>query len=390
MPRLLHMADVHLGARHRDLGEAATRQRERQLAAFRRGLEAGLAARVDVALICGDLFDSNAQPRRTVEVAATELRRLTEKGIRVVLIPGTHDSYEAGSIYRVFDLRLMAGLSEGSDLLTVLTPERPDVVFRDVDLVVYGRVAATKRVSRSPLADFTTAAESRGRWRVAMIHGSMVIPGKVEQDDVIFSSTEVAASGLDYLALGHWHSWLTGQAGSTTWAYPGAPEPLALDQTGAGRVAIVNLEERAGERVVTVEPVTVGRTRFGSLELAATEIPSQAALVNRLMGLADPDLILDVRVGGVATQRLDIDTDAVARELSVSFLKLRIQDRSVAALPEGPLPPPDTIAGAFMRDLEARITAAEAIGDEGAAEEAREALQLGRLLIDDPRHVDLV
>ena len=390
MPRLLHMADVHLGARHRDLGEAATRQRERQLAAFRRGLEAGLAARVDVALICGDLFDSNAQPRRTVEVAATELRRLTEKGIRVVLIPGTHDSYEAGSIYRVFDLRLMAGLSEGSDLLTVLTPERPDVVFRDVDLVVYGRVAATKRVSRSPLADFTTAAESRGRWRVAMIHGSMIIPGKVEQDDVIFSSTEVAASGLDYLALGHWHSWLTGQAGSTTWAYPGAPEPLALDQTGAGRVAIVNLEERAGERVVTVEPVTVGRTRFGSLELAATEIPSQAALVNRLMGLADPDLILDVRVGGVATQRLDIDTDAVARELSVSFLKLRIQDRSVAALPEGPLPPPDTIAGAFMRDLEARITAAEAIGDEGAAEEAREALQLGRLLIDDPRHVDLV
>jgi len=390
MPRLLHMADVHLGARHRDLGEAAARQRERQLAAFRRGLDAGLAARVDVALVCGDLFDSNAQPRRTVEVAATELRRLTDKGIRVVLIPGTHDSYEAGSIYRVFDLRLMAGLSEGSDLLTVLTPERPDVVFRDLDLVVYGRVAATKRVARSPLADFTTAAESRGRWRVAMIHGSMFIPGKVEQDDVIFASTEVAASGLDYLALGHWHSWLTGQAGTTTWAYPGAPEPLALDQTGAGRVAVVTLEERAGERVVTVEPVTVGRTRFESLELDATEVPSQAALVNRLMGLADPDLIMDVRVGGVATDRLDIDTDAVSRELSAAFLKLRVQDRSVAQMPEGPLPPPDTVAGAFMRDLEGRITAAEGAGDEQGAAEAREALALGRLLLDDPRQVDLV
>ena len=390
MPRLLHMADVHLGARHRDLGEAAARQRERQLAAFRRGLDAGLAARVDVALVCGDLFDSNAQPRRTVEMAATELRRLTDKGIRVVLIPGTHDSYEAGSIYRVFDLRLMAGLSEGADLLTVLTPERPDVVFRDLDLVVYGRVAATKRVARSPLADFTTAAESRGRWRVAMIHGSMFIPGKVEQDDVIFASTEVAASGLDYLALGHWHSWLTGQAGTTTWAYPGAPEPLALDQTGAGRVAVVTLEERAGERVVTVEPVTVGRTRFESLELDATEVPSQAALVNRLMGLADPDLIMDVRVGGVATDRLDIDTDAVSRELSAAFLKLRVQDRSVAQMPEGPLPPPDTVAGAFMRDLEGRITAAEGAGDEQGAAEAREALALGRLLLDDPRQVDLV
>ncbi len=345
MPRLLHMADVHLGARHRDLGDAAARQRERQLAAFRRGLDAGLSAQVDVALICGDLFDSNTQSRRTVEVAAIELRRLTDKGIRVVLIPGTHDCYEAGSIYRVFDLRLMAGLSEGSDLLTVLTPERPDVVFRDLDLIVYGRVAPTKRASRSPLADFTTAAESRARWRVAMIHGSIVIPGKVEQDDVIFSSTEVAASGLDYLALGHWHSWQTGQAGSTTWAYPGAPEPLALDQTGAGRVAVVNLEERGGDKFVTLEPVTVGRTHFGSLDLDATEVASQAALVNRLMGLADADLILDVRIAGVATERLDIDTEAVARELSASFLKLRVQDRSVAALPDGPLPPPDTIAG---------------------------------------------
>ncbi len=43
-----------------------------------------------------------------------------------------------------------------------------------------------------------------------------------------------------------------------------------------------------------------------------------------------------------------------------------------------------------MRDLEARIAAAEAIGDEDAAAEAREALQLGRLLLDDPRQVDLV
>jgi len=390
MPRLLHMADAHIGARHRDLGDAAVRQRERQLAAFRRALDVGMTNRVDVALICGDLFDSNAQPRRTVEVAAIELRRLTDKGIRVVLIPGTHDCYEAGSIYRVFDLRLMAGLSEGSDLLTVLTPERPDVLFGDLDLVIYGRVPATKRASRSPLADFTTAGESRARWRVAMIHGSMVIPGKVEQDDVLFSSTEVAASGLDYLALGHWHSWLTGQAGTTTWAYPGALEPMALDQTGAGRVAVVTLEERAGERVVTVEPVTVGRTRFGAVELDAAEVVSQAALVNRLMGLADPDLILDVRIGGVAHDRLDIDTDAVSRELASSFLKLRVQDRAVAAMPEGPLPPQDTIAGAFMRDLQARIAAAEGSSDDDAAAEAREALQLGRLLLEDPRQVDLV
>src|SRR5215212_8986193 len=73
MPRLLHMADVHLGARHDDLGATAAAQRERQFAAFQRAIELALAEAVDMVLICGDLFDSNSQPRRSVERAAAEL-----------------------------------------------------------------------------------------------------------------------------------------------------------------------------------------------------------------------------------------------------------------------------------------------------------------------------
>lgn len=389
MPRLLHMADVHLGARHRDLGEAAIAQRERQFAAFRRGVEIGLAAPVDAALICGDLFDSNTQPRRSVERAAGELRRLTDRGIKVVLIPGTHDCYDQGSIYRAFDLRMMAGLPDHSDLLTLLTPERPDVVFPELDLVVYGRVSATKRAPRSPLAGFTTAVESRARWRVAMIHGSLRIQGKVEQDDVMFTDAEVAASGLDYLALGHWHSFLKGRSGATLWAYSGAPEPVALDQDGAGQVVLVRLEEHDGVREVDASPVSVGRTRFRALDVDAAGLLSQETLVDQLRALADPDLVLDARVVGVAAETLQVDPDEVVKALAGSFLKVRIRVRSVAALPDGPPPPPDTIAGAFAADVTARIAAAEQAGDAEAAAEAREVLRLGRLLLDDPRHVTL-
>src|SRR5688500_14477591 len=101
MPRLLHMADVHLGARHDDLGPAAAAQRERQFAAFHRAVELALDEKVDLVLICGDLFDSNSQPKRSVERAATELGRLVDRHIPVVIIPGTHDCYEPSSIYRV-------------------------------------------------------------------------------------------------------------------------------------------------------------------------------------------------------------------------------------------------------------------------------------------------
>jgi DNA repair exonuclease SbcCD nuclease subunit len=389
MPRLLHLADVHLGARHRDLGEAAARQRERQLAAFQRAIEVALEQRVDAVLICGDLFDSNGQPRRTVEKAVAELRRLTDRGVRVVIIPGTHDCYEQGSIYRVFDLRQLAGLPSGSDQLTVLTPDLPDVVFPDLDLVVHGRVSATKSTTRSPLAGLA-ATDARATWRVAMIHGSLRIPGKVESDDVLFTEAEVAASGLDYLALGHWHSFQTGRAGATVWAYSGAPEPVALDQDGAGQVALITLEQRGGgTRDVRVEPLTVGRTRFLKLDLDAAEIQSPEALLERLRTHADPDLVLDVRLVGVSPSTLEIDPDEVVRSLGDACLKVRIRNLALPSLPDGPMPPAGTIAGLFTTTLEARVAAAHAAGDTSAESEAAEVLRLGRLLLDDPVRVTL-
>jgi len=109
MLRLIHTADVHLGARHDDLGEQASAQRERQFAAFKAGVELAIAEKVDIFLIAGDLFDSNVQPRRSVERVAAELKRLVEAKIRTVIIPGTHDVFDRASIYRAYDLPTLAG-----------------------------------------------------------------------------------------------------------------------------------------------------------------------------------------------------------------------------------------------------------------------------------------
>src|SRR5215212_3232388 len=105
MLRIIHTADVHLGARHDDLGEQAAAQRERQFAAFMATIDRALADRADVVLIAGDLFDSNVQPRRSVERVAAQLGRLVDARIRTVIIPGTHDCYDRSSIYRAYDLK---------------------------------------------------------------------------------------------------------------------------------------------------------------------------------------------------------------------------------------------------------------------------------------------
>jgi len=48
MLRIIHTADVHLGARHDDLGEQAAAQRERQFAAFKATVDLALTEKADV------------------------------------------------------------------------------------------------------------------------------------------------------------------------------------------------------------------------------------------------------------------------------------------------------------------------------------------------------
>ncbi len=192
---------------------------------------------------------------------------------------------------------------------------------------------------------------------------------------------EIAATGLHYLALGHWHSAQTGKAGGVTYAYAGAPEPIALDQDRAGKVLLVELDGEGATRTVSIRECQVGRTRFEKTELDAGALTTQPALVESLRGRGDPDLVLDVRLIGVKPDELDLDLDEIETALAASFLKIRVRDVSVPAMTEGMLPSPDTIAGAFIRDLESRIAELEAAGSAVEAAEQRDALRLGRLLL---------
>ena len=103
-----------------------------------------------------------------------------------------------------------------------------------------------------------------------MVHGSIAIPGRTEHDEVVITTEEIAASGLDYLALGHWHSMQTGKAGGVSYAYAGAPEAVALDQDRAGKVLLVELDERGRQAgghdqrsTGRPDPVREGRDRRG-------------------------------------------------------------------------------------------------------------------------------
>ena len=384
MLRLLHTADVHLGARHADLGDAAAAQRERQFAAFKASVDLAIAEQVDLFLVAGDLFDSNVQPKRSVERVAAELGRLAKSRIRSVLVPGTHDVYDRSSVYRAYDLATLAGSRPQDELVVVLTPDHPWIHFQALDAVIHGPSFPTKRAPYSPLRDLAAVDVPDATWKIGVLHAAVAIPGKTDGDDVVITPEEIGASGLDYLALGHWHSAQQGKSKGVTYAYAGAPEPVAVDQDKAGKVLLVTLDDKGGTRSVQVEERSVGRTTFGRLVFDAARIGSQPALVEKLRAQRDPDLVLDVKLFGVRPDELDLEPQEVEAALKDAFLRVRVRDASQPALTEGVIPPAETISGAFIRNVEGRIADLEASGDAMAvreAEELRDVLRLGRLLL---------
>lgn len=354
MLRLLQTSDVHLGARQPLLGERAAAQRERQFAAFEQAVDLALATPVDLVLIAGDLFDTAVEPQESVERVAAALKRLVRAGIHTILIPGDHDAPGRASIYRAHDLAARAGADPGGDFITVLTTERPDIGIPALGTRVTARYPATG------LPD--------DGWRIGLIHRE-----QQPRDD------EIAGAGVDYLGIGGPHAAAWGRAGTVTWGVSGAPELVDIERDRAGEVLLVTLDDAAAHP--TVERRVIGRTRFERVELDTATLNDQAALIERLVAKADPDLVLDVHLTGTWPDQLDLDEPAVEAALADRFLRIRVRNLATPPLTVGALPPRGTIAGEFVADMEGRIAELEAGGELAPAAELREALRIGRRLL---------
>jgi len=358
MLRLLQTSDLHLGARAVDLGEAGATLRDRRYAAFERTLALAISEKVNLVLIVGDLFDTNNVTRGLVGRVAKSLAGLAAAGIKTVILPGDHDRLEPSSVYHAFDLAAMSG-SPGA--VAVLDPAAGPA--GDLSLTELG-LRITARFPAPDLPD--------DHWRVGLVHRT-VRP----RDD------EVAGAGVDYLAVGGPHEAASGSAADVAWGTSGAPDLVEAGRDRAGEILLVRLDERGDRRAVSVERHRVGTTRFEAISLDLGSVPDDAALSAAIAARADggagADLILDVQLTGAWPDSLEADPEALEAALRSRFLNLRIRSTASPVLTGAGAPSPETVGGAFVRDLEARI--ATPVEGDPPADELREALRLGRRVL---------
>ena len=365
--RLLHTSDIHIGAPFLFLGGKGDEQRlalREALAAIVRIAKEG---KYHAILIAGDLFDSTFGSS-DADVSFV-VGCLAEAGpaCRVIILPGSHDYYAAGSVYERERRRF-----EATGNVHILSPEQRTIELNECSLAVHG-VAGVSNV-RLESAFSGLAPRGGQRWNVCLAHGSVEgYSAEFEPHETPLRVAELER-GFDYVALGHWHSHLVVSERSPLAAYSGSPEIIARDQQGSGFVIAITLSKE-GPRI---ERIPVGKRRFERRSIDCTPLKSSEEFVRRVLEAApaDPNVILELSLNGLIGFESALDPERGVAELEKRYFSVRfigngpsreITREELLEVPE------ETVAGAFIRRMLHRIESAPA----EKRELYEEALQLG-------------
>ena len=259
MLRIIHAADFHLDSPFSGLTpERAARRRGEQrelldrLAALAREKDAGLV------LLAGDLLDSERVFRETAQALRSALASIP---CPVFISPGNHDFYSSRSVWTTLDWPENVHIFTSETLEPVELPE----------CTLWGRAFTDAHQDTCPLAGLNVPDD--GKLHIACLHGAV----GPESDYGPISPPDIAASGLDYLALGHVHQ-ASGlqKEGSTYWAYPGCPEGRGFDELG--EKGVLYLEAEPGR--VNAQFIPLAKYRY---EIISADITGPAGALSAIL-----------------------------------------------------------------------------------------------------------
>lgn len=366
MIRLLHLADVHLGASMSSFGDLAGERREAVLKAFRGLPDRAREEEVHAVLVAGDLFDGPSPGSRILAAVAETFARLVEAGFPVLVVPGNHDSAtlhpnpwgESLGGAHVF-------LGPAFERQSLDTPGGP--------LHVYGAAYDHAR-QPDPLSTWRRAEEPGAH--VVLLHGSVPFSPHWETGGNALSLPIEALARLDcdYVALGDYHSQIGPDAfdgGAVPACYAGSFAAVDLTETGPRGYAVVEVEPGAAP-VVRHRSVPVPRVQdLGEIDVGGCA--DHDAVIDRIAARVEDGAIPVLRLTGVPD--FPLDEELLRGRLVERYGHVQLDDASryYASQRLDEIADDDTVAGHVVREGRERIASA---GDEADRRVAERSLRL--------------
>lgn len=231
--KIIHCSDLHLDSKlntHFSIDKRNERRAE-ILDSFRRMAQFARENEVEAILIAGDLFDRN---QVSEDVLRTVRQVIYEYGeINFYYLKGNHDS-----------VNIFGGLKEIPDNLKFFDSSWNYYVQngKKGQVIIAGVEFGQKRIE-----DLVNTLYLHGdHVNIVMLHGQESEYTGPDQTEVV-PLRALRGKGIDYLALGHIHSFKAGRLdGRGIWCYSGCMEGRGFDECGERGFVLVDVEEETG------------------------------------------------------------------------------------------------------------------------------------------------
>ena len=365
--KILHCADIHIGAAESFLGARADSRRYETVLTFERIIDTAVNAGVDVVAVAGDLFDSNTADARLYRPVLEKIASVPD--IKVLFAAGNHDPLLSSSPF-------LKNKNPGN--LYVFPEHDHCFTFDDIKLRAYGR--SFGNVYMQGEQSFGITPPDDEYVNLMVLHGELT--GDLSSQYNAVTAEFIKNSGMDYIALGHIHKRTEPQkSGNTYYAYCGCPEGQGFDETGEKGVYVGTV----GKSLCALEFIPLAKRRHFHIKTDVTGLASQAEIVNKIAedikntaGSGWEENLYKIELTGGVKEGADVNTAEIIARISEAVYYAKVKDSTVPALDMEQIASEISLKGLFVKNILSLIENAS----EDEKEELAAALRLGLKAFD--------
>lgn len=359
--KILHTADIHIGAAESFLGAAADSRRYETLITFEKTLDLAVQKETQLVLIAGDLFDSNRIEERFIDAVFNKIASIAP--IKVIFAAGNHDPLNAESPFVTRDL---------PENLYVLGAKDENILFEDLGVCIFGRSFDNAYLKGEEKFTLTPAEEYIN---ILVQHGELKSDLNSEYNAI--TPKFVSTCGMDYIALGHVHKKSEiGKINSTSFAYCGCPEGQGFDELDEKGVYIGEI----GKDVCNLEFVSVSKRKhiYEKIDITGKTDSSEISthilyILKNSYGESFAENLYKLELVGEISDDAKLEIPEIESRISDVLYFVKIKDCTEYAIDIETLSKENSLKGVFVKNMYAKIENA----DESQKELYKKALQLG-------------
>ena len=324
--KLIHCADIHLGSKMDAYltGEKAEERRRELRASFTNLLDYAKNNGVKAVLLCGDIFDSDRPFKKDKEFFYNAIKN--NPGITFFYLRGNHDGEES--------------FTQEPDNLKTFSRTVTTYDFNGVSIsgVELGQDNCTSVYSSLNL--------EKDKLNILMLHGTA---GDSSGKDKV-NLTKLRNKNIDYLALGHIHSFSEGKLDDRgVWAYSGCLEGRGFDEAGEKGFILL---EADGKITAQFVPFAKRKIHIFNIDVSgATDDYSAYSIVKSRINCSKKDIVRAEIIGEVCFDNADLADEIQKRMSSENYYLFDVKDKTKRKFDISKLQGDISLRGEFIRTV---------------------------------------